>query len=43
MAEKEKTPYYFPSKEADVVPWIRNFVAVLAAGEPRAGVSRRLW
>jgi hypothetical protein len=22
MAEKEKTPYYFPSKDADVIPWI---------------------
>jgi hypothetical protein len=29
MAEKGKTPYYFPSGEADVVPWTRNFITVL--------------
>jgi hypothetical protein len=42
MAEKWKTPYYFPSKEADVIPWIRNFVIVLAANAARWGIAEVL-
>ena len=48
-----KTPYYFPSRDADVVPWTKNFVTVLGAlGWPtRRGTwslparcfPRRLW
>jgi hypothetical protein len=42
MAEKEKTPYYFPSKEADVIPWIKNFVVVLLANAARWGIAAAL-
>jgi hypothetical protein len=37
-----KTPYYFPSKEADVIPWAKNFVTVLAANADRWGVASGL-
>jgi hypothetical protein len=42
MAEKWKTPYYFPSKEADVVSWVRNFIAVLVANAARWGITEAL-
>jgi hypothetical protein len=42
MAEKEKTPYYFPARDADVIAWARNFVIVLAAGAARWGIAEAL-
>jgi hypothetical protein len=42
MAQKDKTPYYFPTKDAEVIPWIRNFVAVLAANTARWGIAEAL-
>jgi hypothetical protein len=39
MAQKGKTPYYFPSKDADVGPWAGNFVTVLAANAARWGIT----
>jgi hypothetical protein len=42
MAEKWKTPYYFPSKEADVIPWVKNFVTVLLANAARWGIVEAL-
>jgi hypothetical protein len=42
MAEKWKTPYYFPTKDAEVIPWIRNFIAVLAANAARWGIAEAL-
>jgi hypothetical protein len=42
MAEKWKTPYYFPSKEANVIPWAKNFVIVLAANAARLGIAEAL-
>jgi hypothetical protein len=42
MPGKGKTAYYFPSKEADVIPWIKNFVAVLAANAARWGIAEAL-
>jgi hypothetical protein len=41
MAEKGKTPYYFPSKEADVIPWVKNFVMVLFASAARWGIAAK--
>jgi hypothetical protein len=37
-----KRRWYFPSKEADVIPWIRNFVSVLAANAARWGIAEAL-
>jgi hypothetical protein len=42
MPGKGKTAYYFPSREADVIPWIRNFVAVLSANAARWGIAEVL-
>jgi hypothetical protein len=42
MPGKGKTAYYFPSREADVIPWIRNFVVVLAANAARWGIAEAL-
>jgi hypothetical protein len=41
MAAKE-TPYYFPTKDADVGPWARNFVTVLLANAARWGITGTL-
>jgi hypothetical protein len=41
MAEKG-TPYYFPTKDADVGPWARNFVLVLTANAARWGIAGTL-
>jgi hypothetical protein len=41
MADK-KTPYYFPSTEADVGPWARNFVLVLTANAACWGIADTL-
>jgi hypothetical protein len=37
-----KRRWYFPSKDADVIPWIKNFVAVLAANAARWGIVEAL-
>jgi hypothetical protein len=42
MPGKGKTAYYFPSKDADVLPWTRNFVSVLAANAERWGIAAGL-
>jgi hypothetical protein len=42
MGGKGITPYYFPSKDADVIPWARNFVTVLAANADRWGIPPSL-
>jgi hypothetical protein len=42
MPGKGKTAYYFPSREADVISWIRNFVMVLAANAARWGIAEAL-
>jgi hypothetical protein len=42
MPGKGKTAYYFPSREADIIPWIRNFVTVLAANAARWGIAEAL-
>ena len=42
MAEKWKTPYYFPSKDADVVPWTQNFVLVLSEHADSWGIAESL-
>jgi hypothetical protein len=41
MADKI-TPYYFPNKEADVWPWVQNFVLVLSANAARWGIAEAL-
>jgi hypothetical protein len=40
MPGKGKTAYYFPAKDADVIPWTRNFVTVLAANAGRWGIAQ---
>jgi hypothetical protein len=42
MPGKGKTSYYFPSRDADIVPWTRNFVAVLASGAQTWGIAEAL-
>jgi hypothetical protein len=37
-----KRRWYFPSKDADVIPWARNFVTVLAANAARWGIAETL-
>jgi hypothetical protein len=37
-----KKRWYFPSKEADVIPWIKNFVKVLLANIARWGIAANL-
>jgi hypothetical protein len=39
MAGRGKTPYYFPSKDADVIPWTKNFVTVLGANAEKWGIA----
>jgi hypothetical protein len=34
-----KKRWYFPSKDADVIPWAKNFVTVLAANTARWGIA----
>jgi hypothetical protein len=42
MPGKGKTAYYFPSKDADVIPWTKNFVMVLSANAERWGIAPAL-
>ncbi|MDR2376943.1 MAG: hypothetical protein LBD96_10970 [Treponema sp.] len=42
MPGKGKTPYYFPSRDADVISWVRNFITVLAANAARWGIAEAL-
>jgi hypothetical protein len=42
MPGKGKTAYYFPSREADVLPWAKNFVLVLSANAARWGIAEAL-
>jgi hypothetical protein len=42
MPGKGKTTYYFPSRDADVIPWAKNFVTVLAANAARWGIVQPL-
>jgi hypothetical protein len=42
MPGKATIPYYFPSREADVIPWARNFVTVLSANAERWGIASTL-
>jgi hypothetical protein len=37
-----KRRWYFPSRDADVIPWIRNFIMVLSAGAARWGIAEAL-
>jgi hypothetical protein len=37
-----KKRWYFPSKEADVIPWAKNFVTVLATNSGRWGIAPAL-
>jgi hypothetical protein len=37
-----KRRWYFPAKDADVVPWVRNFVAGLSANAARWGIAEAL-
>jgi hypothetical protein len=41
MADKI-TPYYFPTKDAGVGPWVRNFMMVLSANAARWGIAGTL-
>jgi hypothetical protein len=42
MADRGRTPYYFPAKDADVGPWIHNFMLVLSANATRWGIAEAL-
>jgi hypothetical protein len=42
MPGKGKTAYYFPSKDAEVIPWVKNFVTVLLANAARWGIAEAL-
>jgi hypothetical protein len=42
MPGKGKTAYYFPTKDADVIPWTKNFVTVLSLNAERWGITPAL-
>jgi hypothetical protein len=42
MPGKGKIPYYFPSKDPDVLPWVQNFMTVLSANAARWGIAAAL-